>query len=102
MPDLRVFGNDKPRWLWLTFTQNSSSHRSWTQAETDGSFEVKGMLPGSYSLRVRAHFEGTRGGEDYQNDAPIVVGTQDVTGVVLEIVKRPPQKPAELAEKQGE
>jgi hypothetical protein len=59
-----------------------SPDRQLNVEKTDGSFEIAGVLPGSYTLSAFWFEEGRR----YQARQPIEVGNADVEGVNLAIV----------------
>ena len=49
----------------------------------DGSFEVKNLLPGSYSVRLLV-----RNGEDFEHSGTIEVGSVDLEGVLIRPVRK--------------
>lgn len=82
--DRRAFG-DSVGGLWLTFAaDNNSQAENWIGIDDDGSFEIGGLVPGTYRARVWANYEGSSS-KEFEHSSPIHVGPAGLQGVVLDM-----------------
>ncbi len=87
--DIAVFGNDKPRWMWMAFHKPpvAGSQEPWGEQTGgegldagDGSFESNEFEAGTYRVRLHAGFES---GSKTYDCGEIVVPPGGVDGIVL-------------------
>ncbi len=95
--DLSAFGDKPRRWAWLQFMSkdpNGPTRYQGSGIRPDGSFEVNGLEPGTYTVQVYVQTgddDGASGSHEDPN--PIVVTDHDVEGVTVRPVIVPEQPP---------
>ena len=92
--DLAPFGGTKPEWMWLSVTSQAEGEfeggpmSEGAQVRANGSFELEGMLPGTYTGRIYGNMNG-----NWEIQTPITVRSSDVMDLVLIPVKIEPPQP---------
>jgi len=90
--DLAVFGDPRPRGVWMRFRRRQpdgerADDETFGRCDVDaGTFSADRLLPGTYDVEIHAWGEG-RDYEEMKSQAPIVVGNRDLEGVVIVPVK---------------
>lgn len=94
--DLAVFGEEKPRWSWLSFHKIEAnaapgqygSHAGGANVDRgDGKFSTSELVAGTYRVRLQASFE--KGGHQTWTCGEVVVPPNGASGIVLRPVPEP-------------
>jgi hypothetical protein len=92
--DVSIFGDEKPRWMWLNLVHASPDGVVSTSSggvDAEGSFFVSDLEPGTYTASLYFHDEKERFDPPFEDPNPIVVVDRDIDGLTLRPVPRQDQ-----------